>query len=420
MSAGTARTPRSGSGAGANARAWGGAGAPSAPLSASGAGVCMAEILSESSAARSAAPVGPARTTSDTLAQPQRTTPAASSSWGGTVGAAKKKGTRGKRVTVSLDEFQAGGAESGSGQGGGSTSGMHAERSGADRSSAVPAWGRPRSSAPVDTSEVRMTPPSLSAIMTDERSKLQQQSAKTAATNVSTGSTTAGARSQGGRAWGQTQDLSEIRQAVIDEALFQRASQLPDIRPTGHGSQWGRTHATEAVSVAKIEDIQMEEQARRVSATATTSESTGGAAATCMALGSSSQHMQACSQERDTQTSGEAAAVGVDAPSSSASGGQEGGRRGRGKGGDGGRRGRGGGGVSGRDSRGSRGGKSTNAAANGNCTHTTEEAPSQGDEGRGSGGGGGRGDKGGSRGRGGKRSRGKPGGRGRGGGTGGG
>lgn len=246
----------------------------------------MADILGESSAARTA---GPARTASESAARVST-----QGSGGGGGGLVKKKGNRGKGVKISLDEFQAGAAESGGGLGATTTGNMHGvERSGIERSNA-PAWGRnPRASAPVVTSDVRMTPPSLSAIMTDERSRLKQQSESAASqsrssathaqhASASGGPAVGGGGSKGGRAWGQTQDLSEIRQAVIDEALFQRASQLPDIRPTGYESSWGRTHATEAVSIAKIEDIQMEEQARRSSA-ASGERGVGGAAAAAAA-----------------------------------------------------------------------------------------------------------------------------------------
>lgn len=403
VGAGQAKIPHSSSTAASQSRAWGGAGAPTTPFSAAGSGVCMADILGESSAGRSA---GPARTASDSAA---RATGHSSSGHGG--GVIKKKGSRSKGVKLTLDEFQAAAVDSSGGMGAttsGGMLGMHAERFGAERSNA-PAWGRPRASDPVDTSVMRITPPSLSAIMTDERSKLKQQSESAASQNRSNGvnaqhvsaiagPSAGGPRGKGGRAWGQTQDLSEIRQAMIEEALFQRASQLPDIRPTGNECSWGRTHATEVVSIAKIEDIQMEEQDRRLSASVG-GRGGGGAAApspwvNSMPRRASLQHVHA------PNASGAQAAAELD--SVWPAGGDAGARMGqKGKAGE---SGRGGGGTAGRASgRGGRGRGAASGRGSAGGVHGAEELCAQGGDG-------GRG-RGGSRGRGGRGGRGKQGGK---------
>eukprot|EP00892_Ulva_mutabilis_P000327 jgi/Ulvmu1/10295/UM060_0097.1 len=125
------------------------------------------------------------------------------------------------------------------------------------------AWGiRKSGGGAAAPAEPQMTPPSLSAIMSDEGSR--RRSDRGADVGAGASSSGGGAarrlvpeRGSAGAAW-QRADISALRRAVIDEGLFEQASRLPDIRPTGAEGAWGR----EKTRVTRIEDILSEQTAR--------------------------------------------------------------------------------------------------------------------------------------------------------------
>lgn len=119
------------------------------------------------------------------------------------------------------------------------------------------AWGR-SGGAVSSAADAHATPPSLSAIMSDEGSKRRggAEGQGGAASGCSGPRRLVPERGSAGSAW-QTADISALRRAVIDEGLFEQASRLPDIRPNGAESAWGRSSKT----VTRIDDILSEQAA---------------------------------------------------------------------------------------------------------------------------------------------------------------